>query len=354
MGTLFKKKGSKNWQMGVTVSGQQRIRSTHTPNKRIAEKLLAQWETQVFEGRFHLPRSISPFFEDWADECLRRVTHPKTQKRYASSIGKLKAKLSGSRISSISGQQIEDYIESRLKDGVEAATINHDLRVLRRLMRLAERKRLITRNPFLEIEFLKPGPPRMPHIVTFAEEEKILAVAPPFLRALVVLILETGLRSHREALSLLWSAIDFTDDFLRVNDSKTRAGIRCVPLSTRCKRELLRWREILGPEFSAFVFPNIQRPGVCLKDIRHAWAKTLADAGLEHFWLYNLRHSYTSRLSAAGVADLFVAQMIGHSSPGILQKYSKAIDEFRRDAVRKLEDMRLAHEQRNIAPTSIN
>ena len=29
-------------------------------------------------------------------------------------------------------------------------------------------------------------------------------------------------------------------------------------------------------------------------------------------------------LSAAGVSDLFVAQMIGHSSPGILQRYAKS------------------------------
>ena len=43
------------------------------------------------------------------------------------------------------------------------------------------------------------------------------------------------------------------------------------------------------------------------------------------------------------MSDLFVAQMIGHSTPSILQKYSKAIDEYRRDAVRKLEQMRTAH-----------
>ena len=78
-------------------------------------------------------------------------------------------------------------------------------------------------------------------------------------------------------------------------------------------------------------------------DIRHAWAKTLESARIPHFWLYNLRHSYASRLSAAGVSDLFVAQMIGHNSPGILQKYSKAIDEYRREAVRKLERMRAEH-----------
>jgi hypothetical protein len=40
------------------------------------------------------------------------------------------------------------------------------------------------------------------------------------------------------------------------------------------------------------------------------------------------------------VSDLFVAQMIGHSSSSILQTYARVIDDSRRDAIRKLEDLR--------------
>ena len=81
-----------------------------------------------------------------------------------------------------------------------------------------------------------------------------------------------------------------------------------------------------GPDFSPFVFPNFRTPTRPMKDVRQAWANTLTRAGLGFFWLYNLRHSFASRLSAAGVSDLFVAQMIGHSTPSILQTYSKAIE----------------------------
>jgi integrase len=102
-------------------------------------------------------------------------------------------------------------------------------------------------------------------------------------------------------------------------------------------------------------FPNMRTPAKPLNDIRNAWTKVLKDAGLDYFWIYNLRHTFASRLSAAGVSDLFVAQMIGHSSPSILQTYAKAIDEYRRDAVRKLEEMRAAHAPwRHTPPSSIN
>jgi integrase len=343
VGTLYKRAGSRNWMMAVTVAGRQVCKSTHTSNKRRAEQLLSKWETEVFERRYYLPKSAPPFFADWADEFLAKVGHPNTRKRYGSSVGKLKSAFSAVRLSDISAERIEEYKETRLSEDVEPATINHDLRVLRRMMRLAERKRLISRNPFLEVDFLKEKNSRTPHIVTFEEEEQILAAAPPFLRVLIVLILETGMRSHREALALKWEAINFQGDSIRVRESKTRAGIRNIPLTARCKSELLDWREKLGPHFSQFVFPNMWAPTKPRNDIRHAWAKTLESAGIPYFWLYNLRHSYASRLSAAGVSDLFVAQMIGHNSPGILQKYSKEIDEYRREAVRKLERMRAEH-----------
>jgi hypothetical protein len=77
-----------------------------------------------------------------------------------------------------------------------------------------------------------------------------------------------------------------------------------LPLTAR----LLRRRKMLGPEFSPFVFHNMRAPARPRNDIRHGWAKALQDAGLDYFWIYNLRHTFASRLSAAG--DLFVAQMI--------------------------------------------
>src|ERR1035438_9914905 len=99
------------------------------------------------------------------------------------------------------------------------------------------------------------------------------------------------MRSHREALALTWEAINFSNDSIRIHESKTRAGIRNIPLSARCKAELLRWRGMFGPEFSPFVFPKVRNPKQPLKDVRSRWEKTLEDAKLPKFVLYNLRHS---------------------------------------------------------------
>jgi integrase len=122
-------------------------------------------------------------------------------------------------------------------------------------------------------------------------------------------------------------------------------------MSSRCKAELVRWRERLGPEFSEYVFANPRRPATHLRDVRRAWPDALTAAGLEYFWLYDLRHTFASRLTAAGVSPLFVAQIMGHSGTNILQTYAKAIDEFRRSAISKLESFREAQSIESAGPT---
>src|SRR5580658_6281100 len=130
--------------------------------------------------------------------------------------------------------------------------------------------------PFAEVDFLEErSVRRKTHIVTFDEEKRILDVADPHIRALAVLILETGLRSNREALALKWEDIDFDSDIIWVRDSKTAAGIRNVPVSGRCKAELLAWRYRVGPEFSPYVFPNMRKPDRHLTQIRKSWGKAL-------------------------------------------------------------------------------
>src|SRR5262249_17438965 len=130
--------------------------------------------------------------------------------------------------------------------------------------------------------------------VTKLRKERVRTKAPN-VRALAVLILETGMRSSREALALSWTDVDFVNDLVRVRESKTQAGQRTIPISARCKVELLRWRDLLGPQFSSYVFPNMRDPSKPLKDVRRGWAKALKDAGLEFFWIYDLRHTLASR-----------------------------------------------------------
>jgi integrase len=156
---------------------------------------------------------------------------------------------------------------------------------------------------------------------------------------LTVLGVETGLRTG-EMLRLRWEDIDLIDDVLHVCKSKTESGVRIVPLSARCKAELLQWRNLAGPDFSAWVFPNCSNRWNPLHGGRKSWASTLKKAGLAYFPIYYLRHTFASRLTASGVSPLTIAQLLGHSSTQIVPRYAQVLDQNKLDAMKKLESIR--------------
>lgn len=344
----------KTWWISYSVGGRQRFESSRSTKKSDARQLLGIRKGAVREGRLRLTKSNAPRFEEYTQSFLLTVQHPNTKKRYRSLVRNLSACFGNVRLSDITSDLIEEFKEKRLAAGVRTATINRDLAVLHRMMKLAERKMLINGSPFRDVDFLEERKQRRrPHILTFEEEDRVLAASVPHIRALAVLILETGMRSRREALSLLRSDVDFVNNLIRVRESKTRAGERTIPMSDRCKTELLRWRGLLGPEFSLFVFPSMHDPSKPLKDLRRSWANALKKAGLQYFWLYDLRHTLASRLTQAGVSPVFVAQIIGHSGTSILSTYARAIDEYRRDAIHKLETLRGNHVSQEEQPLKL-
>ncbi len=353
--TKLGKGGRKIWWISFTVAGQQVFESSHGTSKRFAEKLLAIRRAEIAEGRWNLPASNPPLFKAWAEQYQESIRNLNTRSRYSWSIERfLEFWGENARLSDVASvRRIEEFKRRRLASGLMNSSVNRDLSVLRRLLTLATRQRLIGRNPFAEIEFLEEKKyRRQPHILSLDEQAKLIAVAPPKLRCLIYLITETGLRVNKEALRLKWTDVDIQKSQITVRESKTLAGRRVVPLTQLCTNELLRWRQLAGPRYSQFLFPIPKDPSKPMGSSRRTWSKALKNAGLDPFPVYSLRATFASRLSAAGVPDGFVSQMLGHSG-GLLQTYSKAVDVYRRDAIRKLEQLRETHAVENAVPEQV-
>ena len=170
----------------------------------------------------------------------------------------------------------------------------------RRMLKLATQQRLTGETPFTGGEFLEERKQRrLPHILTWKEQNRLLAVASPRVRMLVVLGSESGMRTQ-EMLQLRWAEVDLENETIHVKKSKTFSGIRAVPISRFLKAELLRWRDLLGPDFPEWVFPQSSNTRHRLQGGRKSWASALKKAGIAYFRQYDLRHCFASRLSAAG------------------------------------------------------
>jgi site-specific recombinase XerD len=189
------------------VSGAlRRSKSLPPPDKRIAKRALDRRLGEIAEGRLRLPQTQSaPKLREWTEQFLSTIADNNTKKRYASSVRNLLNFLGQTKLCDISIDHIDDFVESRKAEDVGPATINRDLAVLRRILRLAQRRRYIAFNPFDQVEMLNESRGRrQARILSFAEERRIESVIPqnsyfyPLLRVLV----ETGLRVYSEALRL--------------------------------------------------------------------------------------------------------------------------------------------------------
>jgi hypothetical protein len=61
-----------------------------------------------------------------------------------------------------------------------------------------------------------------------------------------------------------------------------------------------------------------------MTSLKRVWASTLKRAGIPHFPLYELRHTFATRPSAGGVADHFVTQMLRQGEAEVFKRYSQA------------------------------
>jgi integrase len=233
---------------------------------------LAIRQAEIAEGRFALLKKYSGGLSEWAEKYLETVQHSNTRRRYACSRNNLISFFGDeTQLNHISAARIEEFVRARRGEKVKAATINRDLQFLRQLLKQAERERYIARSPFDLRRFSQNESKerRKPHILTWEEQEKLLAAAQPRIRILTVIGVETGMRTG-EMLGLRWQDVNFLNDALQVVKSKSASGIRIVPISALCKSELLRWRSLVGTE-SEFVFPSFSNR-------RQLWLQKTADA----------------------------------------------------------------------------
>ena len=164
--------------------------------------------------------------------------------------------------------------------------------------------------------------------------QKIEFAAPNYLRNIVVIVSELGLRCKKELLPMKKEQVDLENRLVHLADSKTATGIGDMPLTSPAREAFRRqMEETPGTEY---LFPSPMTTGKKphMTNLRKVWADTLKKAGVTYFAPYELRHTFATRLSAGGVADHMVTQMLRQSDAEV---YSQAKLGMMREALAKLD-----------------
>ena len=127
--------------------------------------------------------------------------------------------------------------------------------MLRRMLNVAVRKKFLFANPCAGVEF----PARVeglfrPHYVTWSEQQKIEFSAPEYLRNVIRIITETGLRIYKELTPMKKDQLDLENGTVWIPDSKTPNGVAEVPLTDIAADAFRRQLALSGP--GPYLFPS--------------------------------------------------------------------------------------------------
>jgi integrase len=355
-GVVFRRKESKVWWIRYRDrNGVRRRESTLTEDwneaqRKLRERLQAR-DDNILDT---VKKGESMSFGEWADFFLENYSKPPLRAESTHEINMrvtkhLKPVFGMSKLVDITADKIELYLRRRLRQRIQiktalgyregsvlqAATVHQEFRVLRRMLNVAVRKKLLLANPCLGVEF----PVRVkglfrPHYMSWSEQQRIQAHAPKHLRNIITIITETGLRVFKELLSMKKDQLDLPNACVWIPDSKTPNGIAEVPLTPLAVEAFRNQLAISGP--GPFLFPSDLNPTGHQRTLNTAWQKTLRRAGVPYFRIYDLRSTYATRLSAGGVADEWVIQLLRQGDSHIFKKYSQMKLQMKREALEKI------------------
>ena len=192
-----------------------------------------------------------------------------------------------------------------------------------------------------------------------------------------VLALATTARSC-ELRNLRWGDIDFIERTLVIQESKTDAGERLIPLTPEAYETLVKLRkraELLGDVAPAhYVFAGFRPkfrfrnkagsrggevegmdmagfdPTRPVRSWRTAWRTLTKKAGLKGFRFHDLRHTAITALAESDASELTLKALAGHVSLRMLERYSHIRLEAKRTAILALSD-RPARDRSQTAPS---
>ena len=355
-GGLYKREGSKIWWMRYRdKDGVRQRESTLTEDwdeaqKRLRERLQARDNNTLPALR----RGQDLTFGEWSDFYLENFSRPpfraqKTHEVNQRALKHLRKMFESTKLAELTADEIEMYLRRRLKQRalvktkagfvekqvLKATTVHQELRVVRRMLNVAVRKKFLFANPCAGVEF----PARVdglfrPHYVTWSEQQKIELAAPEYLRNVIRIVTETGLRIYKELTPMKKDQLDLVNRTVWIPDSKTPNGVAEVPLTDIAVAAFTKQLAISGP--GEYLFPSDENASGHQKTFKTAWHATLRRAKVPYFRIYDLRSTYATRLSAGGVADEWVTQLLRQGDAKVFKKYSQMKLQMKREALAKL------------------
>lgn len=223
---------------------------------------------------------------------------------------------------------VEDFVAEKLADGLAPKSVRNYLGLLHSLFAYGEKQGWTRGNPCKLVD--KPGDREGDPDIRFLDDqelEALLRACPrqglgPLDRILYLTAAMTGLRQG-ELLGLRWRDIDWAASRVRVRQNyvrgefgspKSKRSSRSVPLADRVAGELDRHFQaspFQSDDDLVFCNPATGNP-LARRAVLKRFKKNLERAGVREIRFHDLRHTFGTRMAAAGVPLRTLQEWMGH------------------------------------------
>lgn len=270
---------------------------------------------------------------------------------------------------------------NRMESDYAGSTIRQTYICMGTMFRSAIMNDIITKHPMDGVRYTKPVRAADDiHFLTREEQRLFLEAAKRSHNyRQYVLLLETGLRTA-ELIGLTWDAIDWKKHQLTINKTmeyrhstgvwragppKTQKSYRTIPLTDTAyqvlkecydERKTRKESETLSQVLEYMDRRTGQTKCLVMRDLvfvnyrtgepaknssydTHLY-KLCDDAGIKHFCMHALRHTYATRAIESGMQPKVLQQLLGHASiKTTMDRYVHVTDDSLTDAVRQFESV---------------
>lgn len=321
---LFKRAGI--WHIDKSINGRRVCQSTGADRLEEAERYLARLTEVSRQASIYGVRP-SRSFEQAAAKFILENQHKRSLQ---SDIGRLKLLMpwiGTVPIDKIHTGTLQPWMDHRRSEGAAVGTINHGLKVVRRILNLASTEWIDEHGiTWLQtaprIKLLSDTNKRQPYPLNWNEQARLFDALPDHLAAMALFAVNTGCRDS-EICGLRWDwLIDVpeleTAVFIIPGRHVKNGDDRLVVLNRIAMQVICEQRG----KHATHVFTYNGKP--ITRMLNSAWMRARTTVGLPQVRVHDLKHTLGRRLRSAGVSFEDRQDLLGHRSGRITTHYSAA------------------------------
>lgn len=332
----------KSWWVDFRVNHTRYRKRSPTNSKKGAqdyESLLRQRITrgESIEGeKKQIEFSFEQFAEKWFNDYVVPNNKQQEQRMKRYILGRaLIPFFRRIPVGRITTHDVEQFKAQALRSNVSRKTVNNWLAVLGKCVRTAYEWHGLP-GSLPKIKLLKCPPPSTNYLSP-DECDLLVAAAEGVIAEMILVALRTGMRQG-EIRALQWSSIDWEKRSITVRhslndrakklESPKSNRERHIPLDIDLYEMLFKRKKRTG-----FVFLTEDGTPFDSQRVLRQLEKVREKAGLRHFTMHTLRHTFATQLAMRGVPLNIVKELLGHSTITMTMRYAHSDESAMRSAI---------------------